>query len=196
MLNQLQKKGSVKKIVLFSVLCLTFVYLNAQTEIRDVLYVRAGSNGNGKSTFAKLLCDRLNNVDGEIIKPAKLTIAMFAQHQMDDLIANETPVDHVRKLMAGEAEARIRSRVAQMGLDRERMETQAQNLSGGEKARLLLGIVSEGLFADQGLIYAPFQMSDHVRLQTRRRLFGARFNLGAKTRNIIGHRNVQSAVER
>ncbi len=99
-----------------------------------------GSNGNGKSTFAKLLCGRMKHVTGQIVTPSKLSIAMFAQHQLDDLNEEETPVDHIRPLMANVAEARIRSRVAQMGLDRERMDTKARDLSGGEKARLLLGI--------------------------------------------------------
>ena len=99
-----------------------------------------GSNGNGKSTFSKLLVDRLPVVEGDIVKAPKINVAMFAQHQMDDLYADQTPVDHVRPLMAKEGEAKIRSRVAQMGLGQERMDTVTAKLSGGEKARLLLGL--------------------------------------------------------
>ncbi|MEM9330232.1 MAG: ABC-F family ATP-binding cassette domain-containing protein [Pseudomonadota bacterium] len=99
-----------------------------------------GSNGNGKSTFAKLLSDRLPHVAGDITKAAKIKVAMFSQHQMDDLEADQTPLDHVRPLMPNAREADVRSKVAQMGLGQERMETKCRNLSGGEKARLLLGI--------------------------------------------------------
>lgn len=101
-----------------------------------------GSNGNGKSTFAKMLANRLEYVDGEVTRADKLKIAMFAQHQMDDLHENETPVEHVRALMKGAPEAKVRARVAGMGLGKERMETKAKNLSGGEKARLLLGLIA------------------------------------------------------
>ena len=99
-----------------------------------------GANGNGKSTFAKLLSDRLEHVSGSITKAAKIKIGMFAQHQMDDLIAEQTPIDHLRSLMPDVGEAQIRSRVAQMGLNQQRMETKCAHLSGGEKARLLLGL--------------------------------------------------------
>ena len=101
-----------------------------------------GSNGNGKSTFAKLIANRLEFVSGETVKAQQLKVAMFAQHQLDDLRPEETPVDHVRPLMQGAAESRVRARVAQMGLDTSRMDTKAKDLSGGEKARLLLGLVS------------------------------------------------------
>ena len=60
-----------------------------------------GSNGNGKSTFANLLADRLQFVQGEITRADKLKIAMFAQHQLDDLHEYETPVEHIRPLMKG-----------------------------------------------------------------------------------------------
>ena len=101
-----------------------------------------GANGNGKSTFAKLLANRLEYVEGGIVKAQSMKVAMFAQHQLDDLIPENTPVDHVRALMKGEPESKVRARVAQMGLDRDRMDTAARDLSGGEKARLLLGLIA------------------------------------------------------
>ena len=101
-----------------------------------------GANGNGKSTFAKLIAGRMQAMDGTVTRSEKLRVAMFAQHNMDDLFPEETPVDHVRKLMAKEPDAKVRSRVAQMGLGQEKMETKAKNLSGGEKARLLLGMAT------------------------------------------------------
>jgi ATP-binding cassette subfamily F protein 3 len=101
-----------------------------------------GANGNGKSTFAKLIAGRLEHVNGGITRAAGLKVAMFAQHQLDDLVPEHTPVDHVRALMPQAPEAAVRSRVAQMGLDTERMNTKARDLSGGEKARLLLGLIA------------------------------------------------------
>ncbi len=101
-----------------------------------------GANGNGKSTFAKMIAGRLPWVEGGVVKAQSMKIAMFAQHQMDDLIPEATPVDHIRKLMPNVPESKVRARVAQMGLDRDRMDTAAKDLSGGEKARLLLGIIA------------------------------------------------------
>ncbi|AQS41581.1 MAG: ABC transporter ATP-binding domain [Candidatus Tokpelaia hoelldobleri] len=101
-----------------------------------------GANGNGKSTFAKLIAGRLNPESGTITRSPDLKIAFFAQHQLDDLYPEETPVDHVRRLLPQEPEARIRARVARMGLATAKMATRAKDLSGGEKARLLLGLAT------------------------------------------------------
>jgi ATP-binding cassette subfamily F protein 3 len=101
-----------------------------------------GANGNGKSTFAKLVANRLKPMGGRITRADKLRIAMFAQHQLDDLVPERTPYDHMRALMADSPESKVRARVAQMGLGGDRMNTKARDLSGGERARLLIGLVT------------------------------------------------------
>src|SRR5690606_34430065 len=99
-----------------------------------------GANGNGKSTFAKLIAGRLSLESGGITIAPGLKVAMFAQHQLDVVRPEGTPVEHVRRLMPVAPEARVRARVAQMGLSTEKMATKAKDLSGGEKARLLMGL--------------------------------------------------------
>ncbi|MBX9451278.1 MAG: ABC-F family ATP-binding cassette domain-containing protein [Mesorhizobium sp.] len=101
-----------------------------------------GSNGNGKSTFAKLLAGRLSLDSGGMTIAPGLKVAMFAQHQLDDLRPEESAVEHVRRLMPDAPEAKVRARVAQMGLTTEKMSTKAKDLSGGEKARLLMGLAA------------------------------------------------------
>ena len=101
-----------------------------------------GQNGNGKSTFAKLLADRLKADSGSVTKAPGLKIAFFAQHQIDDLRPAESAVQHVRRMMPEAAEAKIRAKVAQMGLPTQKMDTAADKLSGGEKARLLMGLAT------------------------------------------------------
>ena len=101
-----------------------------------------GANGNGKSTFAKLIAGRLDLETGGMPIAPGLNVSMFAQHQMDDLRPEETPVEHVRRLMPDAPEAKVRARVAQMGLTTEKMSTKAKDLSGGEKARLLMGLAT------------------------------------------------------
>lgn len=101
-----------------------------------------GANGNGKSTFAKLLAERLQPQAGEITRAPGLKVAFFAQHQIDDLRPDETAVQHVRRHMPQAPEAKVRARVARMGLSTEKMDTVADKLSGGEKARLLMGLAT------------------------------------------------------
>ncbi len=101
-----------------------------------------GSNGNGKSTFAKLIAEKLEAERGRVARAGKLSIAYFAQHQLDELRPAESPFQHVQRMMVDQPEARVRSRVAQMGLPTNRMDTPAKDLSGGEKARLLLGLAT------------------------------------------------------
>ena len=101
-----------------------------------------GANGNGKSTFAKLLAGRLKAESGTMTVAPGLKVAIFAQHQLDDLRPEENAYEHVRRLMPDAPESKVRARVAQFGLTTEKMNTPAKDLSGGEKARLLMGLSS------------------------------------------------------
>ncbi|SDG63609.1 ABC-F family ATP-binding cassette domain-containing protein [Pelagibacterium luteolum] len=103
-----------------------------------------GPNGNGKSTFAKLLSGELKPMGGQMLRAKTLDVAYFAQHQLDHLKPEQTPYEHIVDLMPLESEAKRRSRVSQMGLSTSRMDTKAKNLSGGERARLLMGIITFG----------------------------------------------------
>ncbi|MFO1134742.1 MAG: ABC-F family ATP-binding cassette domain-containing protein [Rhodoblastus sp.] len=99
-----------------------------------------GANGNGKSTFAKLLAGRLRPMGGDVVRAPKLEVGFFAQHQVDDLDLSDTPYRAVARLMADAPESKVRARAAQMGFSGERADTRVEQLSGGEKARLLMGL--------------------------------------------------------
>ncbi len=101
-----------------------------------------GANGNGKSTFAKLLSGRLKAETGTMTVAPGLKVSIFAQHQLDDLRPEENAYEHVRRMMPEAPESRVRARVAQFGLTTEKMNTPAKDLSGGEKARLLMGLAA------------------------------------------------------
>ena len=101
-----------------------------------------GANGNGKSTFAKLIAGKLAPETGTLTKANKLSVAYFAQHQLDELIPSQSAFDHVRALMPDDPEAKVRARVSRFGLPTDRMDTASGDLSGGEKARLLLGLAT------------------------------------------------------
>ena len=101
-----------------------------------------GPNGNGKSTLAKLLAGRLAPFDGTITRPDRLQVAYFAQHQLDELVPSQSVYEHVRRLMPDAPEARVRARVGGIGFPGERADAPVETLSGGEKARLLMGLAT------------------------------------------------------
>jgi ATP-binding cassette, subfamily F, member 3 len=128
-----------------------------------------GSNGNGKSTFAKFISGRLKADSGRVVSAPNLKIGFFAQHQLDDLIPEQSAVEHVRKLMPTDAEAKVRSRTAQMGLATQKMDTPAKDLSGGEKARLLMGLAA---FHAPNLLILD-EPTNHLDIDSRRALIEA-----------------------
>ena len=101
-----------------------------------------GANGNGKSTLAKLLAGRMTPMEGRITRADKLTAAYFAQHQLDELNANESVYEHVRRLLPDETEPKVRARAGAMGFSGAAADAKVAVLSGGEKARLLLGLAT------------------------------------------------------
>ena len=101
-----------------------------------------GANGNGKSTFCKLIGGRLAPLKGEVRRPAKMDVAYFAQHQVDELNPNATAYDHVAARMPDVPVAKARARAARFGFGGSKSETPVSNLSGGEKARLLMGLAA------------------------------------------------------
>jgi ATP-binding cassette subfamily F protein 3 len=103
-----------------------------------------GANGNGKSTLVKLLADRLAPMAGTVTRADKLKIAYFAQHQLDELRPKESVYDHVRRLMPDEPEARVRAKAGAIGFSGQRANNPVETLSGGEKARLMLGLATFG----------------------------------------------------
>ncbi|MDB2611004.1 ATP-binding cassette domain-containing protein [Amylibacter sp.] len=97
-----------------------------------------GANGQGKSTLSKLLADRLIPLDGNLVRSSKLKIGYFAQHQVDELHLDETPLQHITREFPGETPSKLRSRLARGGIGSEQALTEVGRLSGGQKARLSL----------------------------------------------------------
>ncbi|OYX85248.1 MAG: glycosyl transferase family 1 [Rhizobiales bacterium 17-65-6] len=128
-----------------------------------------GPNGNGKSTFAKLLADRLKPQRGDMVRADKLEVAYLAQHQLDELRPGESPAEHVRRLMPDAPEARVRARAAEMGFSGGAGDTKVSALSGGEKARLLLGLAA---FNGPHLLILD-EPTNHLDIQSREALITA-----------------------
>ena len=115
------------------------VTLRIDTDDRIALL---GANGNGKSTLVKLLAGRLPPFSGKVIRAEKLSVGYFAQHQVDELNLDASPYDHIRRLMPDAPESKVRGRAGAIGFSGKAGDTLVKNLSGGEKARLLLGLAT------------------------------------------------------
>jgi len=97
-----------------------------------------GANGNGKSTFAKLISNRLQAMSGTITKSRRLRIGYFAQHQLDEMAGDATPVQHLMRLMPRLTEREARTKLGAAGFPDFKAGTAIEDLSGGERARLLI----------------------------------------------------------
>jgi len=101
-----------------------------------------GANGNGKSTLAKLIAGRLTAQSGEAWRSPKLTVGFFAQHQAEELDPRGTALSHMAEALPRASPERHRAQLARFGLDSLRVETPIPQLSGGERARLLLALAT------------------------------------------------------
>lgn len=97
-----------------------------------------GQNGEGKSTLSKLISGRLDPMAGRIVTSNKLRIGYFAQHQVDELFIDETPLDHIRRMRPNKTPAQLRAILGGFGIGAEQADTLVGRLSGGQKARLSL----------------------------------------------------------
>ncbi|WP_022693013.1 ABC-F family ATP-binding cassette domain-containing protein [Ponticaulis koreensis] len=102
-----------------------------------------GTNGQGKTTLVKTIAQKLQLMDGERKAPGSIRIGYFSQDQMDELSLGETVYDHVQRAMPkGTLPAKVRAKAAQLGFSVEKVETKVEKLSGGEKVRLLMGLMA------------------------------------------------------
>ncbi|WP_415403061.1 ABC-F family ATP-binding cassette domain-containing protein [Tateyamaria sp. SN3-11] len=131
-----------------------------------------GKNGQGKSTLSKFLSDRLPALSGKITKSSKLRIGYFAQHQVDELFIDETPLDHLRRERPTEGPARWRARLSGFGLMADQADTVVGKLSGGQKARLSLLLAT--LDAPHMLILD--EPTNHLDIESREALVTALTN--------------------
>jgi len=115
--------------------------LNLRLDVDDRIGL-LGVNGAGKSTFAKLVAGALAAETGEMTRSPRLKAGWFHQHQIEALDPQDTPLDIIRRVLPEATESQRRSRLSQFGLSFQKVETTVANLSGGERARLLLNLVA------------------------------------------------------
>ncbi len=103
-----------------------------------------GANGNGKSTLAKILSHRLLLMKGRMTVAKKIKIAYFSQHQTEELDVDKTPYEQLCELMPPQSsETQVRAHLGAFGLNKAKSDTKIGKLSGGEKSRLLLALITK-----------------------------------------------------
>lgn len=101
-----------------------------------------GRNGNGKTTLARALAGQLTPMDGQIKASGKLSVGYFAQHQIEELVPEDTPLQHMERMMPEAKPGEVRNHLARFGFSGDKVGVKVSALSGGERARLSLALVT------------------------------------------------------
>jgi len=128
-----------------------------------------GQNGNGKSTLAKLFAGKLEPCGGEVVRARKLVPGYFAQHQLEELDANLTPVETLGLLRPQLSPRELRTQLAGFGLAADKAVTQVAHLSGGERARLMLALAT----LDKPNLLILDEPTNHLDIDAREQLLAA-----------------------
>jgi ATP-binding cassette subfamily F protein 3 len=142
--------------------------LNLRLDVDDRIGL-LGVNGAGKSTFAKMVAGALALQSGQMKRDNRLRVGWFHQHQIEALDPADSPLDIIRRARPDDSESSRRSRLAQFGLSFDKQETTVADLSGGERARLLLNLVA--MAAPHLLILD--EPTNHLDIDSRRALLDA-----------------------
>jgi len=128
-----------------------------------------GANGNGKTTFARLLAGRLEPLAGRVTRSPKMTSGFFAQHQIEEMRLDQSAFDHLAALMPEATPEAVRTRLGAFGFGQEKALFPVGELSGGERARLNLALITH----DAPSLLILDEPTNHLDMETREALVAA-----------------------
>jgi ATP-binding cassette, subfamily F, member 3 len=128
-----------------------------------------GRNGNGKTTLARLLASQLKPMSGSLVASGKLRVGYFAQHQIEELIPDETPLQHMERLLPASKPGQVRAQLGRFGFSGDKANLEVRQLSGGERARLSLALITR----DAPHILILDEPTNHLDVDTREALVQA-----------------------
>jgi ATP-binding cassette subfamily F protein 3 len=133
-----------------------------------------GRNGNGKTTLARLLAGQLKPMGGTLVASSKLRVGYFAQHQIEELIAGETPLQHMERLLPEAKPGEVRAQLGRFGFSGDKANLAVRQLSGGERARLSLALITR----DAPHILILDEPTNHLDVEAREALVEALAGFG------------------
>src|SRR3982751_2415435 len=128
-----------------------------------------GKNGNGKSTMAKLLAGKLQAMSGEFTPARKLVVGYFAQHQAEELDTSVTPILTLQRLRPKLTQEQVRNQLGGFGFSQDKQHTLVGQLSGGERARLMLALAT----LDKPNLLILDEPTNHLDIDARTELLNA-----------------------
>ncbi|MEO0499269.1 MAG: ABC-F family ATP-binding cassette domain-containing protein [Pseudomonadota bacterium] len=137
-----------------------------------------GQNGNGKTTLARLLAAQLPPQTGDVTASRKMKIGYFTQYQVEELDPDDTPLEHMTRQMPDTKPGAVRGQLGRFGFSGERALQKVASLSGGERARLALALITR----DAPHLLILDEPTNHLDVDTREALVQA---LGAWTGAVI-----------
>ncbi|HEX9751837.1 MAG TPA: ABC-F family ATP-binding cassette domain-containing protein [Methyloceanibacter sp.] len=133
-----------------------------------------GRNGNGKTTLARLLAGQLQPMGGSLVASGKLRVGYFAQHQIEELVADETPLQHMERLLPEAKPGEVRAQLGRFGFSGDKANVEVRQLSGGERARLSLALITR----DAPHILILDEPTNHLDIEARDALVEALSEFG------------------
>ena len=128
-----------------------------------------GRNGNGKTTLARMLAGQLKPMEGELHAPGKLKVGYFTQYQVEELDGADTPLEHMTRAMQGASQGAVRAQLGRFGFSGPRATQKVGEMSGGERARLALALITR----DAPHLLILDEPTNHLDVDTREALVQA-----------------------